>query len=119
VGGPLETNAYLIHDDTTKEAIVIDAPMDVTDRILRAVETAGLRISLIVITHPHWDHISDAALLKERSGAPLAAHPLAVERLAKPDSLGLELPFTIRPTTADQLLNEGDEVQLGQHRFLV
>jgi glyoxylase-like metal-dependent hydrolase (beta-lactamase superfamily II) len=119
VGGPIETNAYLVRDDVSSEALVIDAPVDVADRVIAAAETAGARIQLIVITHPHWDHIGDAAVLKERTGAPLAAHPLARERLAQPGSAMMDLPITIRPVTPDRLLDEGDQVRLGEHVFSV
>src|SRR5688572_3291301 len=110
VGGPIETNAFLVSDDETREAIVIDAPMDVADRIDRAAKTAGLRITLIVITHTHWDHIGDAAAIKDLTGAPLAAHELAVDALANPGGATAELPFTIAPVTPDRLLADGDEV---------
>jgi hydroxyacylglutathione hydrolase len=119
VGGPFETNAFLVSDDATREAIVIDAPLDVAERIDRAAKTAGVRITLIVITHTHWDHIGDAAEMKELTGAPLAAHELAVETLANPGSATTELPFTIAPVTPDRLLADGDEVALGEHVFRV
>ena len=93
--------------------------MDVTETILAAADAAGTSIDRIVITHTHWDHIGDAALLKEKSHAPLAAHPLAVERLASPGSATTELPFEIPGSTPDELLNEGDAVSLGEHRFAV
>jgi hydroxyacylglutathione hydrolase len=119
VGGPIETNAFLVSDEESREAIVIDAPMDVAQRIDRAAKTAGLRITLIVITHTHWDHIGDAAEIKELTGAPLAAHELAVDALAHPGSATAELPFTIAPVTPDRLLADGDEVTLGTHVFKV
>lgn len=118
-GGPIETNAYLVRDDASGEALVVDVPMDVADRIIAAAETARARIQVIVITHPHWDHIGDAAELKERTGAPLAAHPLARERLTQPGSAVIDLPFTIPPVTPDRSLDEGDEVRLGAHVFRV
>jgi len=119
VGGPIETNAFLVADDATREALVVDAPMDVTERIDRAAKTAGLRITLIVITHIHWDHIGDAAELKDRLGVPLAAHALAVDKLAHPGSATMELPFAIPPVTPDRLLADGDEIRLGDHVFRV
>jgi len=118
-GGPLETNAYLVIDDATREALIVDAPMDVTDRLTSAATAAGARIALIVITHAHWDHIGDAAELKAKTGAPVAAHILAVDRLAKPGSAVVDLPLTITPVTPDRLLNDGDEVRLGSHVFRV
>jgi hydroxyacylglutathione hydrolase len=119
VGGPIETNAFLVSDDVSREAIVIDAPMDVAERIDRAAKTAGLKVTLIVITHTHWDHIGDAAKMKELIGAPLAAHELAVDALGNPGSATTELPFTIAPVTPDRLLADGDEVTLGEYVFRV
>jgi glyoxylase-like metal-dependent hydrolase (beta-lactamase superfamily II) len=109
----------LVTDEESREALVIDAPKDVTDRIERAIESKGLKVTMIVITHTHWDHIGDAATMKERLGVPLAAHELAVKALAKPGSATSELPFEIDPVTPDQFLADGDEVALGEHRFKV
>src|SRR5215217_8052862 len=117
--GPIETNAFLVTDQETNRAVIIDAPMDVTDTILAAAEAAGTTVERIVITHVHWDHIGDAAVLKERTGAPLAAHPQAAEGLAKPGSATMELPFEISPASIDEMLNDGDVVTLGEHRFAV
>jgi hydroxyacylglutathione hydrolase len=119
VGGPLETNAFLVSDDATREALVVDAPMDVADRLYRAAKTAGLRIALIVITHTHWDHVGDAAEMQKLLGVPLAAHDLAVDNLVHPSSATAELPFTIPSVTPDRLLADGDEVRLGDHVFTV
>src|SRR5215211_960002 len=102
VGGPIETNAFLVSDDESREAIVVDAPMDVAERIDRAAKTAELRITLIVITHTHWDHIGDAAELKELTGAPLIAHELAVPGLANPGSVVFDLPEPIPPVKPDR-----------------
>ncbi|MGH2561964.1 MAG: MBL fold metallo-hydrolase [Thermomicrobiales bacterium] len=118
-GGPLETNSYLVIDEARGEALVVDASQDVTDRVLDAAERAGAQIGLIVITHAHWDHIGDAAELRERTEAPLAAHPLAVERLARPGSAVYELTEPIPPVVPDRMLNDGDAVQLGEHEFQV
>jgi hydroxyacylglutathione hydrolase len=119
VGGPLETNAFLLIDTETNEALVVDAPADVAEAITTAVQAAGATVRRIVLTHAHWDHIVDAAALREATGTPLAAHPLAVDRLAAPGSAVFEVPFEIRPVAPDRLLEEGDTVALGGHVFRV
>lgn len=119
VGGPLETNAYLLIDSETNEALVIDAPGEVTEAITTAVTTAGATVRRIVLTHAHWDHIVDAARLQAATGASLVAHPLADERLANPRSEVFALPFTIEPSTPDEHLTDGDEVAVGAHTFAV
>jgi hydroxyacylglutathione hydrolase len=117
--GPLDTNAYLVSDDATASAIVIDAPPGVISNLQAAIARAGVRVEQIVITHAHWDHIVDAAALRTTLGVPLVAHPLAKDRLAKPGSMTTELPFTISPVTPDAWLDEGDSVRLGAHTFAV
>lgn len=117
-GGELQTNAYLVADDATGEAILIDAPDGVTDEVIAAAAEEGWTIKQIVLTHAHWDHIVDAAALKERTGAPLLAHPLTQERLADPDRFaGGFVPVKIAPVTPDAYLNDGDTVTVGSHTF--
>lgn len=119
VGGPLETNAYLVADDETGEAIVIDAPPDVAAPITAAAKEAGWTLTRLVLTHAHWDHIVDAAALRDAAGGNLAAHPLAVDRLAQPAGLIGELPVDIEPVRPDALLDDGDTVMVGGHAFRV
>ena len=117
--GPIETNAFLVIDDESRDALVIDAPQDVTDSIVEAAEQANAKITQIVITHTHWDHIGDAAALRERTGAPLIAHELAIPGLAKPGSVVFDLPEPIPPVTPDRLVHDGDQISLGEHMFRV
>src|SRR5262245_10846050 len=118
-GGPIETNAYLVIDTDSREAMVIDAPEGITDEIIEAGKLEGAEIKQIVITHTHWDHIGDAAEMKEKTGAQLIAHELAVPGLAQPGSVVFELPKPIPPVTPDRLVNDGDTVALGSHAFAV
>lgn len=47
-GGPIATNAYLVADSATGDALVIDAPADVHEGIVAMAETLGV-LSLIHI----------------------------------------------------------------------
>ena len=53
--GELGTNCYLLLDEETKEAAIID-PADEADTLRRAVEDAGARLRYILLTHGHRDH---------------------------------------------------------------
>lgn len=117
--GPVETNAYLVIDPETNDALLIDAPKDVTNAILATIEVRGLNITQIVITHGHWDHIGDTAQLKAELGKPVLAHRLVVDRLRTPSSPLGPLPVHIDPSDADQLIDEGDTLSLGDHQFAV
>jgi glyoxylase-like metal-dependent hydrolase (beta-lactamase superfamily II) len=115
--GPIETNGYLVIDPDANEALVIDAPSGVTDDLLRDVRERGVRVTAIVITHGHWDHIGDTAGLKRALNAPVLTHPNTVPKLEHPGSAIMTLPVEIEPSSADTLLNDGDTVALGSHTF--
>ena len=66
----VDNNVWLIGDD--REVLVIDAAHD-PGAILAAV--GGRRLSAIVCTHGHNDHISAAPQVAEATGAPILLHP--------------------------------------------
>jgi glyoxylase-like metal-dependent hydrolase (beta-lactamase superfamily II) len=65
----VENNVWLAGDD--EEVLVIDAAHD-ADAILDGV--GGRRVTAIVCTHGHNDHINAAVELADRTGAPIALH---------------------------------------------
>ena len=69
--GPLATNCYALHAPRSDKAILVDPGGD-ADVILDAV--ADLRITTMVLTHMHWDHVGAVAEVVDAIGAPVAAH---------------------------------------------
>lgn len=117
--GPAATNAYLVADDATGDAIIVDAPHAVTATILAAARERGWAVRRIVVTHTHWDHVADAAELRATAGVPLAAHPLARPTLEEPRPLLAPPPVPVAPVPLDEELAEGDTVAVGGHAFRV
>jgi hydroxyacylglutathione hydrolase len=74
--GPAQTNAYLVADSETKEAVVIDPAWD-GHIILQAAEERGWRIGHLWYTHAHFDHIGGAGAIADAlNPLPLVAlHP--------------------------------------------
>ena len=66
--GPLATNCYLVWKDGETRAAVID-PADNAPRILSALQTRGLSLDTILLTHAHFDHIGALKALQD------ACHP--------------------------------------------
>src|SRR5215207_9279161 len=74
--GPAQTNAYLVADSDTKEAVVIDPSWD-GHIILDAAKKRGWRIGHMWYTHAHFDHIGGAGAIADAlNPLPLVAlHP--------------------------------------------
>ena len=67
------TYTYLLFDEGTREAVLID-PVDVQfERDMQAIERHNLRLRWTLETHTHADHITSAARLAETTGAHMAA----------------------------------------------
>src|SRR4051795_8446701 len=113
-GGPVETNAFLVADPETGDALVIDAPYETAEAVVAEAARRGWKIGQIVITHTHWDHVADAKAMVEATGAPLLAHPLAADPLAHPTPLFGTLPVPVPPVTRDGALEDGDPVTRGK-----
>ena len=97
--GPFANNAYIISDDYSREAIVIDMPggSAVVTAELRAHE---LRPKAIVLTHTHPDHWADYDLMKRETQAPVLCHP--EEHIMPPEK-------------ADAPLTDGQEISVGPY----
>jgi hydroxyacylglutathione hydrolase len=62
---------YLIHDDATKATASIDAPE--AGPIVKALEREGWKLTDILITHHHGDHVGGVAELKQKYGCRVVA----------------------------------------------
>jgi glyoxylase-like metal-dependent hydrolase (beta-lactamase superfamily II) len=67
----VDNNVWLIGDDD--EVLIIDAPHDAAP-IVEAI--GGRRVTAILLTHGHNDHITAAPALSEATGAPIWFHPM-------------------------------------------
>ena len=67
----VDNNVWLVGNDD--EVLVIDAPHDATP-IVEAI--GGRRVTAIVLTHGHNDHITAAVALRDATGAPVWFHPM-------------------------------------------
>jgi sulfur dioxygenase len=93
------TYTYVLADEVTREAVIID-PVDAQlARDLAVLRDRGLKLAWTVETHAHADHITSAGLLAEHAGA----------RTAAPEGCGIG--------TAAVQLKDGDELPFGGQRL--
>jgi len=91
------TYTYLLADEDTKEAILIDAVLETAERDLKLITELGLKLKYLVDTHIHADHITGAGTLRAKTGAKTAV------------SSGANVQCV------DVTLNDGDELRFGKY----
>lgn len=103
--GPLRTNVGLIAKN--RQTILVDAPPDSADFFQDQTVTA------LLLTHHHWDHISDAHCWQER-GVSVYAEMHDVPEITHPDNalLSTYAEVTVIPCPIAHVLHDGDTLSL-------
>ncbi|MEM4729673.1 MAG: MBL fold metallo-hydrolase [Thermoplasmata archaeon] len=72
--GVMANFTYLIADEDSGRGVVIDPTAGTLSKVLRVVESEGLKIEFVLITHSHPDHTSGLRQLLAETGARVGAH---------------------------------------------
>jgi len=118
--GLLQVNCYVVWDEQTRDALVID-PGGNAEEILRLLNLHNLRLQRIVNTHSHFDHVGGVRMLQEETKAPFYIHPLGSEILALAQErsaqfLGIQVG---PPPTPDDFVEDGQQFSIGEIPFTV
>lgn len=115
-----EQNCSVLWCDKTNDAAVVDPGGDIP-KILNFIESQGLKLKKIILTHAHIDHAGATAELSEKNGLP-------IEGPHKEDQFWIDLlpqqsqmfgfP-SVRSFTPDRWLNQDDTVQIGHETLQV
>ncbi|TWJ06632.1 MBL fold metallo-hydrolase [Altererythrobacter ishigakiensis] len=120
------TVSYVIHDPQTLEAAIIDSVLDYeaaagrtsygsADRIIEYVNSNNLKVTWLIETHAHADHISAVPYLQERLGGKLAIGAEIVrvqEVFGKLFNAGTD--FERDGSQFDHLFSDGETFHLGK-----
>lgn len=117
--GPFQENCYLVVDEPSGKAILID-PGDEGDRIVRMVKRTGVEPEAVWLTHAHLDHIGAVSAIRREWRIPVFLHPddLVIYRRGAQAAAAYGLPFE-QPADPDETLQHGQLLQLGNSRFEV
>jgi len=117
--GPLEANCFLIGDEDSRKAMVID-PGDEPDRIMAVVKDGNLSLEYIVCTHAHFDHVGAVPDIKDETGAKIVIHKDELEIYQGARDMAAFWGYDISPLPEpDMLVEDGDEIRLGALSFRV
>jgi hydroxyacylglutathione hydrolase len=117
--GPLQSNCFILGDEESGEAVIIDPGGD-GDKIISAVSRKPWKVKAILNTHAHFDHTAANAIVKKETGAPLMApkadSPFMAQAHVAARMYGLEVDASPDP---DRLLEDGDTIDLGDEKIAV
>jgi len=115
-GGVAMTNCFLIADEDSKQAVLFDAPDHTTTPLLEEASKRGWNLLGLWLTHGHFDHLADHAVVKQRfPQARILLHPLDEPKAQHTDAqtrlFGLD--FTIPPLTPDAQVTDEQSLRIG------
>ena len=118
--GPFQENCYLVIDDATNDAVLVD-PGDDGAQLVDMVQRSGAVLRAIWCTHAHLDHIGGIAEVRRHYPVPVHLHPLDLPFYTSLSARAAEMygvPFE-QPEGPDAALAEGDVLHCGTMAFTV
>jgi glyoxylase-like metal-dependent hydrolase (beta-lactamase superfamily II) len=115
-GGVAGTNCFVVADEQARQAVLFDAPDHTTLPLLEEIKKRNWELIGLWLTHGHFDHLADHAVVKQHSpGAKVLIHRLDEPLLINPgpQSRMFQLPFAIPPGKADAYVEDGQVLKLG------
>ena len=112
--GPFMTNVYVIGCRTSKEAAIIDAGGE-GPKLVALAEDQGFKITQILQTHAHVDHIAALPFCKAHTQAPILLHPNETMLYDGAVQQGMMFGYPVDPMPAvDAWLEDGQTVRVGE-----
>lgn len=119
VVGPLSVNCFIIADEKTKKAIVVD-PGDEPDMIMDIIKKNNLIVEYIICTHGHFDHVGAVSDIKKETGANILIHKEELVIYSAARDMAAFWGYDIDPLPEpDGFVRDGDTISLGDLQFKV
>jgi glyoxylase-like metal-dependent hydrolase (beta-lactamase superfamily II) len=109
--GPIQTNAYLLTEESLGAAVLVDAPGEVWPEVAAILAEDHCKLTELWLTHGHWDHTQGAAEVVRQSGAKVLAHIHDRAMIETPEVVRdfLIPSILLEPVKVDVWVGQGDQ----------
>lgn len=119
ISGPIDANNYLLWDEKSKEAVLVDCS-EYKDVIIDDIKENGLKLKYILLTHGHFDHVLGVNKFVEATGAKVCVNKDDVVLLDNINEFGRLFGFPdVESPKHDMKLEDGDELAFGNLKIKV
>ncbi|MBI1801486.1 MAG: MBL fold metallo-hydrolase [Chloroflexi bacterium] len=110
--GPLQENCYVVMDEDTHEAIIVDPGAD-APMIGARVAQMGAQPIAVVNTHCHFDHVGAVTAMRQQYNIPFYIHPQDRLMLERASVSAKNFGLTLDQPAVDRFLREGEPFKVG------
>lgn len=114
VQGPIDANNYLLIDENSRDALLIDCSSP-DDDYINEIKKLGVNLKTILLTHGHFDHILGCNRFKEEFGSDIYVSEDDLEQIAYAPQMTMVLGGVKIPevTSVHNEVKEGDKFKIG------
>ncbi len=119
IGSDLKTNNYLLFDEISHEALLIDCTGEY-ERINKDIRSLGANLKYILLTHAHFDHITgcDEFLKKTNAKLLMSRNDTYLLDNIKTQCEMFGIPIFEKPEVA-QFIDEKTDLKIGNHKIKI
>lgn len=118
VTGPIQENCYVVMDEETHEAVIVD-PGEDAPRIVEAIERIGAKPTAIINTHCHFDHVGAVNALRKKYDVPFYIHPADQPMLERASISAQNFGLSLDQPTVDKFIREGESLKVGNSELSI
>jgi hydroxyacylglutathione hydrolase len=116
---PFMKNGFVLGCEATREGVVID-PGDDVDLLLAAVEQHALKVSAVLLTHAHLDHVTGVARAKQVLNVPVWLHEADNPLYEAVVQQGMMFGFRVEPQPPiDNFYASDQKLRFGEYEIAV
>jgi len=119
--GPIQTIGYLLTDAKLGEAVLVDAPGDILAKVQPILLKEGCVLKELWLTHGHWDHMQEGAVVKRETGALVRAHRADQAMIETPEMMEefMGARLGLKGVKVDAWVAQGDRLKALGREFEV